>query len=104
MHEVQALIRLARPLRAALTVWMFGSHRRLVFFFDQGLLWPKPGLLPHTSHTAATWIHSHERSGSGLALVTHAYALQQVIRRRLGRWVNDTHRRRPMIVPVVVLT
>ena len=33
-----------------------------------------------------------------------AYQLQQVIRRRLGRWVNDTHRRRPMIVPVVVLT
>ena len=33
-----------------------------------------------------------------------AYQLQQVIRRRMGRWVNDTHRRRPMIVPVVVLT
>ena len=32
------------------------------------------------------------------------YQLQQVIRRRMGRWVNDTHRRRPMIVPVVVQT
>jgi ribonuclease J len=30
------------------------------------------------------------------------YALQQVVRRTLGRWVNDQHRRRPMIVPVVV--
>ena len=28
--------------------------------------------------------------------------LQQVIRRRMGRWVNDTHRRRPMIIPVVI--
>jgi ribonuclease J len=33
---------------------------------------------------------------------TDQYALQQLIRRLLGRWVNDQHRRRPMIVPVVV--
>ncbi|SDU84653.1 ribonuclease J [Microlunatus sagamiharensis] len=32
------------------------------------------------------------------------YQLQQVIRRRMGRWVNDTLRRRPMIVPVVIQT
>jgi ribonuclease J len=25
-----------------------------------------------------------------------------VIRRRVGKWVNDTHRRRPMIIPVVI--
>jgi ribonuclease J len=31
---------------------------------------------------------------------THAF--QQVIRRTVGRWVNTTHRRRPMIVPVVI--
>ena len=30
------------------------------------------------------------------------HALQQVIRRQVGRWVSNTHRRRPMIVPVVV--
>ena len=36
--------------------------------------------------------------------VDDTYRLQQVIRRRMGRWVNDTHRRRPMIVPVVVQT
>ena len=30
------------------------------------------------------------------------YQLQQVIRRTTGRWVNQTHRRRPMIIPVVV--
>ena len=34
--------------------------------------------------------------------VTDTYQLQQIIRRRIGRWVSDTHRRRPMIVPVVV--
>ncbi len=31
-----------------------------------------------------------------------AYALEQVVRRQVGRWVSGTHRRRPMIVPVVV--
>ncbi len=34
--------------------------------------------------------------------VNDAYRLQQVIRRSLGKWVSDTHRRRPMIVPVVI--
>jgi ribonuclease J len=32
------------------------------------------------------------------------YQLQQLIRRTVGRWVGDTYRRRPMIVPVVVET
>ena len=36
--------------------------------------------------------------------VNDAHRLQQVIRRRIGRWVNDTHRRRPMIIPVVIQT
>jgi ribonuclease J len=36
--------------------------------------------------------------------VDDSYRLQQVVRRRLGRWVSDTHRRRPMIIPVVVET
>ena len=31
---------------------------------------------------------------------THSYS--QVIRRTVGRWVNSTHRRRPMIVPIVI--
>jgi ribonuclease J len=30
------------------------------------------------------------------------YAMQQVIRRTIGTWVNKAHRRRPMIVPVVI--
>ena len=34
--------------------------------------------------------------------VDDAYRLQQVVRRRTGKWVNDTHRRRPMIIPVVI--
>ncbi len=32
------------------------------------------------------------------------YELQQLIRRRIGRWVNKVHKRRPMIVPVVIAT
>ncbi|MHB1172528.1 MAG: ribonuclease J [Lacisediminihabitans sp.] len=31
---------------------------------------------------------------------THAFS--QVIRRTVGRWVNNSHRRRPMIVPIVI--
>ena len=30
------------------------------------------------------------------------YQLQQTIRRVIGRWVSSTHRRRPMIIPVVL--
>jgi ribonuclease J len=31
-----------------------------------------------------------------------SYELQRVMRRAIGKWVSDTHRRRPMIIPVVV--
>ena len=31
-----------------------------------------------------------------------SYQLQQTVRRVVGRWVNKTHRRRPMIIPVVI--
>jgi len=31
-----------------------------------------------------------------------AYQLQQTVRRVIGRWVSNTHRRRPMIIPVVI--
>jgi ribonuclease J len=30
------------------------------------------------------------------------YQLQQTIRRVVGRWVSSKHRRRPMIIPVVI--
>jgi ribonuclease J len=33
---------------------------------------------------------------------TDTFELQRVMRRAVGRWVSDTHRRRPMIIPVVV--
>jgi ribonuclease J len=33
---------------------------------------------------------------------TDPYQLQQVVRRVVGRWVNRAHRRRPMIIPVVI--
>jgi ribonuclease J len=28
--------------------------------------------------------------------------LEQLVRRTVGKWVSDTHRRRPMIIPLVV--
>ncbi|MDS1271694.1 ribonuclease J [Lipingzhangella sp. LS1_29] len=34
--------------------------------------------------------------------ITDPTQLRQLVRRSVGRWVNDTYRRRPMIVPVVV--
>ena len=34
--------------------------------------------------------------------VCDPHQLQQVVRRTVGRWVNETYRRRPMIVPTVV--
>jgi ribonuclease J len=34
--------------------------------------------------------------------VSDPHQLQQVVRRTVGRWVNETYRRRPMIVPTVV--
>jgi ribonuclease J len=40
-----------------------------------------------------------EAAGQG---VKDTYALQQVIRRTIGTWVNKAHRRRPMIIPVVI--
>ena len=33
---------------------------------------------------------------------TDAHQLQQTVRRVIGRWVSNTHRRRPMIIPVVI--
>ncbi|KQW43891.1 ribonuclease [Nocardioides sp. Root1257] len=33
---------------------------------------------------------------------TDAHQLQQTMRRVVGRWVSNTHRRRPMIIPVVI--
>ncbi|MGP4004113.1 ribonuclease J [Streptomyces sp. 8N706] len=34
--------------------------------------------------------------------IAETHQLQQLIRRTLGKWVSDTYRRRPMILPVVV--
>ncbi len=33
---------------------------------------------------------------------TDEYQLQQTVRRVVGRWVSNTHRRRPMIIPIVI--
>jgi ribonuclease J len=34
--------------------------------------------------------------------VRDTYSMQQVIRRTIGTWVNRSHRRRPVIIPVVI--
>jgi len=34
--------------------------------------------------------------------VADAIGLQQIVRRTVGKWVHDTYRRRPMIIPVVI--
>ena len=34
--------------------------------------------------------------------VIDPHQLQQTVRRVVGRWVNRAHRRRPMIIPVVI--
>ncbi len=39
---------------------------------------------------------------SGRSGVVDTHQLQQIVRRVVGKWVNETHRRRPMIIPVVV--
>jgi hypothetical protein len=62
MHDVQTVSRLGLPETVARIRWMFGFQRRLVFFLDQGTLWPNPGLLPHMSQTAATGVRSQIRS------------------------------------------
>ena len=40
-----------------------------------------------------------EAAGEG---IRDPYVMQQVIRRTIGTWVNRAHRRRPMIIPVVI--
>jgi ribonuclease J len=45
-------------------------------------------------------IDALERAGGEGIGDTHQ--LQQLVRRTVGRWVNEKHRRRPMIIPVVV--
>jgi len=34
--------------------------------------------------------------------VVDTQALQQIVRRIVGRWVNESYRRRPMIVPIII--
>src|SRR5688500_5713595 len=59
MHEVHALIRRRLPgAISARTDWMFGFQRRGVRRCECDTDIPKPGPLPHTSHTAATVNHS----------------------------------------------
>src|SRR3954471_8364954 len=55
MHDVHALMRFLLPpgWAAARTVWMLGSHRRLVRRWECDTDLPKPGPFPQISQTAA---------------------------------------------------
>src|SRR5215510_9157353 len=55
MQEVHTLTRFLFPPGwvTARTVWMFGSHRRLVRRWECDTDLPKPGPFPQISHTAA---------------------------------------------------
>ncbi|HEX5017227.1 MAG TPA: ribonuclease J [Actinomycetes bacterium] len=39
---------------------------------------------------------------AGAQGIGDTHQLQQIVRRTVGRWVSNTHRRRPMIIPVVI--
>jgi len=41
-------------------------------------------------------------AGAAADGISEVRQLQQLVRRTVGKWVSDTHRRRPMILPVVV--
>ena len=41
-------------------------------------------------------------AGAAKEGVGEIHQLQQLVRRVVGKWVSDTYRRRPMIIPVVV--
>ena len=63
MQEVQTFIRLVFEPARLRTVWMLGLKRRLVRRLECEMLLPKPGPLPHTSHTEAT-------EGGGVIAIT----------------------------------
>jgi ribonuclease J len=43
-------------------------------------------------------------AGAAREGITDAHQVRQLVRRTTGKWVSDTYRRRPMIIPVVVET
>jgi ribonuclease J len=43
-----------------------------------------------------------ELSRSEAAGVTDTHRIAQAVRRVVGKWVGETYRRRPMIVPTVI--
>jgi hypothetical protein len=89
-QDVHTLRRFGVPPTTTRTRWMFGLQRRLVFFFDQGTLWPNPGLLPHTSHTAATGVRSLFPSCSRIALLDPPTSSSLAEKERLGSLLLST--------------
>ena len=67
---------------------------------DRQLLGSEPGAIEPLGQFQQSRITAalHRSAEDG---ITDTHQLQQVVRRTVGRWVNDAYRRRPMIVPTV---
>ena len=80
-HEVHTLsLRTVPGATWARTGWMFGFQRRCVRRCECETLMPKPGPLPHTSHTAATPNTTCQEFAT-------------------GRWADQSRRHRPDASP-----
>src|SRR4051795_13611170 len=106
MHEVHALIRRRLPgAISARTDWMFGFQRRGVRRCECDTDIPKPGPLPHTSHTAATVNHSqrivHRPRGKAAPATRPSRSLtaRGRVRRRTPRSVVATARQTAPVTP-----
>ena len=66
-------------------------------FFTRGFADPGAGSFDEARRRVEDAIAAAGAEGVG-----ETQALQQLVRRTLGRWVSDTYGRRPMIIPVVV--
>ena len=47
-------------------------------------------------------VKNYQRAGAVAGGVNGTHQLSQVVRKTVGSWVGSEHRRRPMIVPVVI--
>jgi hypothetical protein len=50
-HLVHTAMRRGEPSIMTRIFWIFGFHRRRVRRWEWEMLFPKPGVFPHTSHT-----------------------------------------------------
>src|SRR5687768_16628108 len=66
MHLVQTETRLGAPSTITRIRWMFGLNRRRERLWEWEMLFPNPGVLPHTSHTEAMTAAGYFMEGPSL--------------------------------------